>query len=140
VKCSTCFAWASLTLALAALPAFAQPSSTAPSSAPAAAPAEAPAAPSSTAASTTTAAATPAPPAAADKSEPSADDIKKAKSFGMHAETRRGQTVYCWEDTSLGSRFPDKKCIGANDLNSYIVQREATQQEMRQLKTGTGAK
>jgi hypothetical protein len=136
----------SLTLA-AALPSFAQqsstaaPSSTAPSAAPSSTPAVTPAAPaaSSATSATATSATTPAP-AGADKTGPSADLIKRAKNAGLRPEQRHGQTMFCWEDASLGSRFTTKKCTDEAGLREMLLLREQEGQEMRQLKTGSNAK
>jgi hypothetical protein len=126
----------------AALPSFAQQSSTpapqpatAPNaaSAPSATPAETPPTPAASSATT----ATTQPPAGADKTGPSAETIKRAKGAGLHPETHHGQTMFCWEDSSIGTRFTTKKCTDENGLDAILVQREAEQQNLRQLKTGT---
>jgi hypothetical protein len=156
VKYSTCSALVSLTLA-AALPAFAQQSSTAqpssttpqsstataPAAAPSSTPAETPAAPaaasapSATATSATATSATTQAPASAAKTGPSADLIKRAKNAGMHTEQRHGQTYFCWEDASTGSHIVDKKCTDEAGAMAMLTTREQEAQEIRQLKTGT---
>lgn len=72
-------------------------------------------------------------PPAADKAPPapSAETLKRAKSVGMHPEVRKGGTVYCWEDASVGTRFTTKKCVDENQLDDMIAQREAQQDKMR---------
>jgi hypothetical protein len=149
VKYSTCSVLVCVTLA-AALPSFAQQSpssqqsstaeqpSTAPSAAPSATPAETPAAPAASSATSATAASTTAPaPAGAEKTGPSADIIKRAKNAGLHPEQRHGQTMFCWEDASLGSRFTTKKCTDEAGLYEILLLREQEKQELRQLKSGT---
>jgi hypothetical protein len=146
VKYSTCFVWVSLTLA-AALPSFAQqsstaqPSSTTPAAAPSSTSAETPAAPAAASATSATAtSATTQVPASASKTGPSADLIKRAKNAGIHTEQRHGQTYFCWEDASTGSRFVDKKCTDEAGVMAMLTTREQEAQEIRQLKTGTGSK
>jgi hypothetical protein len=62
---------------------------------------------------------------------PSADTIKRAKAVGMHPEVHKGVTVYCWEDATIGTRFTTKKCVGEDQLNDILEQREAQQDKMR---------
>ena len=150
MKYSTCSVLVSLTLA-AALPSFAQqsstapPSSTAPAAAPSSTPAETPAAPASpsatsaTATSTTATSATTQAPASAEKTGPSADLIKRAKNAGMTPEQRHGQTFFCWTDASIGSRFVEKKCTDEAGAMAMLNKREQEGQEIRQLKTGTSS-
>jgi hypothetical protein len=138
-----------------ALPCYAQQpsaSSTAPaastaapaSTAPAAAPAST-AAPSSSgtptdASSAPATAQSPPAGAGADKSEPSAETIKRAKSVGLRPEEHRGQTLFCWEDASTGSRFTTKKCTDETGLDAIIAQREVAKSNFRQTMTGTSTK
>lgn len=92
----------------------------------------------STSTSTTTtqpAASNPAPATASDET------LKKAKAVGLHAETRKGATVYCYEDASLGTRFTTKKCVNASQLDALIAQRQATRDAaMHGPMTGTGSR
>jgi cytoskeletal protein RodZ len=140
-------------IVVAALPAFAQqPASSAPpaanSSAAAATSSTAPAAAS--AATATAATAEPAHAASAPAAQtpssdstpapPSDETLKKAKSLGMRPEVRKGVTNYCWEDASIGSRFPTKKCVDASQLDEVIAQREADKDNMRRVMTGSGNK
>jgi hypothetical protein len=87
-----------------------------------------------------TPATTQAPPASADKSAPSAELVNRAKSVGMHPETHHGQTVFCHEDASLGSRFTTKKCYNENELDAYITQREAAKSVIQQTLTGASSR
>lgn len=120
---------------LASLPLYAQqPSAPPASSQPPASPAPAAPAASQTPAPTTNASsatAATAPP------EPSPETLKKAKDLGLHPETHKGVTVYCWEDASIGTRFPTKKCADANQLNDLIAQREYTKDVLRRQVTNT---
>jgi hypothetical protein len=128
----------------AALPAYPQQST---SSAP---PANTPPPAAASAATTTATAAAPAQaptPAAAQTTasdsapaKPSEETLKKAKAMGLHAEVRKGVTVYCWEDSNTGSRFPTKKCADENQLNDIIQQRQAMQDDMRRMITNSGSK
>lgn len=118
----------------AALPAYSQQST---SSAP---PANTP--PPAAASAATTTATTAAQTTASDSApaKPSAEMLKKAKAMGLHAEVRKGVTVYCWEDSSTGSRFPTKKCANEEQLNDIILQRQAMQDDMRRTITNGGSK
>jgi hypothetical protein len=60
--------------------------------------------------------------------------------MGLHAEVHNGATQYCWEDANLGTRFPTKKCIAEDQLNTLVAQRQATQDNMRRNLTNAGAK
>ena len=127
----------------AALPAYSQqstssapPANTPPPAAASAATAPAAAAPAQT--STPAAAQTTASDSAPAK--PSEATVKKAKSMGLHAEVRKGVTVYCWEDASVGSRFPTKKCANENELDGIVAQRQVVQDDMRRMITNAGSK
>ena len=119
----------------AALPAYSQQSSAPPAntSAAAASAATAPAQTSTPSAAQTTA-------SDSESAKPSDATIKKAKSMGLHAEVHNGATQYCWEDANLGTRFPTKKCVGEDQLNTLVAQRQATQDNMRRNLTNAGAK
>jgi hypothetical protein len=124
----------------AASPAYSQQST---SSAP---PANTPP-PAAASAATTTATAHASTPAATQTTasdsapaKPSEETLKKAKAMGLHAEVRKGVTVYCWEDSNTGSRFPTKKCADENQLNDIIQQRQAMQDDMRRMITNSGSK
>ena len=127
----------------AALPAYSQqpvssapPANTPPPAAASEAAAPATAAPAST--STPAAAQSTASDSASGK--PSDETVKKAKSMGLHAEVRKGATVYCWEDSSVGSRFPTKKCVNENQLDDIVQQRQAVQDDMRRMITNSNFK
>jgi hypothetical protein len=85
---------------------------------------------------------TPAPAATAPAAPagPSAETLAKAKSLGLKTEVRKGVTQYCWEDASVGSRFTTKKCVGENQLNEIIAQREALKDNLRSSMSGSGSK
>ena len=72
--------------------------------------------------------------------KPSEATVKKAKAMGLHAEVRKGVTVYCWEDSNTGSRFPTKKCANETQLDDIIQQRQAMQDDMRRMITNAGSK
>ena len=120
-----------------ALPVYSQqPTSSAP-------PANTP--PPAAASATTTTAAAPAQtstPAAAQTTasdsapaKPSEATVKKAKSLGLHAEVRKGATVYCWKTANTGSLIATEKCADEDQLDDLIRQRQAIQDEMRQMTT-----
>ena len=110
----------------AALPAYSQQSS---SSAP---PANTP--PPAAASATATATATASAQTTASDSapaKPSEETLKKAKSLGLHPEVHNGVTKYCWEDASIGTRFPSKKCASEDQLEEVIAQRQVIKDDMR---------
>lgn len=114
---------------IAALPVYAQESSTPPppaSSAPASTPAPAAATPAPAATTAAPAASTPAPASSSDA------DLKKARAAGLRPETRKGATVYCYEDSNIGSHFTTKKCVDASQLDALIAQRQATKNAVMQ--------
>jgi hypothetical protein len=70
----------------------------------------------------------PSPPAKdANKTppKPSAEILKKARLAGMHTEVRNGVTMFCKEDTDLGSRFKTKKCVDENQFIEALEQQQA---------------
>jgi len=116
-----------IALMAATLPIHAQqPAASPPASAPPPAPAPAQNArpPANPAASQAAAS-----PAAAQLSS---ETLKKAKELGLKAETHNGTTKYCWEDASVGTRFTTKKCVGPDQLDDIIAQREAVKRDMEQ--------
>jgi len=76
-----------------------------------------------------------APPAATPPPGPSADTLKRAKAVGLHPEMRKGVTVYCWEDATIGTRFTTKKCVDEDQLVDMIHQREVQQDNLRKGRT-----
>ena len=88
------------------------------------------------AAPATTSPAAPAAPAA-----PSDETLKKAKSIGYHAETRKGATVYCREDANIGTHFTTKKCVDGSQLDAVIAQQqELKDATLQRPMTGTGSR
>jgi hypothetical protein len=126
----------------AALPAYSQqPTSSAPpaNTPPPAAASEA-TAPAAAPAQTATPAAAQTPTSDSAPTKPSAETVRKAKAMGLHAEVRKGVTVYCWEDSNTGSRFPTKKCANETQLDDIVLQRQAMQDDMRRTITNSGSR
>jgi hypothetical protein len=93
------------------------------------------------ASSTSTPTSTATTPAAPANAAPSEETLKKAKAAGLHAETRKGATVWCYEDANLGTRFTTKKCVDGSQLDALIAQRQAVRDNaMQRPMTGTGSK
>jgi hypothetical protein len=113
----------------AAAPVFAQQTGTTP--APTAPPANgtqapAPASPPVTTVFTTsTPAATPPPEAA---KIPSPETVRKAKDAGYRAKLRKGVTLFCKEQTEIGSHFSSENCIDENQL-LLVLEREQAQRD-----------
>jgi hypothetical protein len=61
---------------------------------------------------------------------PSPETIKKARDAGLKPETRKGQTVFCWEDADIGTRFKTKKCVDETQLSAVIEQRQANRDQL----------
>jgi len=124
----------SIMMIVAAVPLYAQQPA-----APAAA------APAASAPAATTPAANPAPAAAQTSAstkaaQPSPETVKKARELGLRPEVHKGVTMYCWQDSNIGSRFPTKKCADADQLDDIIAQREAAKDDMRRSMTGTSSR
>jgi hypothetical protein len=58
----------------------------------------------------------------------------------MHPETHGDKTLFCWEDSSIGTRFPTKKCTDQAGVDAMIAQRESAKATMRQTMTGTSSR
>jgi hypothetical protein len=72
---------------------------------------------------------------------PSDETLKKAKAAGLHAENRKGTTVYCYEDATIGTRFTTKKCVDGSQLDALIAQRHAVRDAaMQGPMTGTSSR
>jgi len=101
--------------------------------APAAAPASAAGADPAAAASTSSAAQPAAPaatPAAAAPAGPSAETIKKARQAGYHQEVRKGVTLFCHEDATIGTHFTSKKCVDESGLAAVLDLRQQQREQM----------
>ncbi len=107
-------------VAYAAEPAAANP----PSQTPAATPAPpAPPAAAAPAPATSTAAAT-------VTRGPSPETLKKARKIGLFPRVRNGQTVYCKNETAIGSRIPTEHCYASDALDDIIRNTQQTQDMM----------
>src|SRR5262249_20961418 len=73
-------------------------------------------------------------PAATDNAPPgpSAQTLRRAKALGLKPEVRKGATVYCWKDASLGTRFETKKCVDENGLASMVQRLESEKLQIQQ--------
>jgi hypothetical protein len=78
--------------------------------------------------------ATTAPASAASAS--SASMAKRARQAGMRVETKKGTTLYCWEDATVGTRFKTKKCVGEEQL-AIILERRVNQRDELNRMAGT---
>jgi hypothetical protein len=76
----------------------------------------------------TSAAATAAKPPA--KPDPSAEVLKKARENGYRAKLRRGQTLFCREETEIGSHFSKENCIDENQLEVVLLRRQEQRDQM----------
>jgi len=88
------------------------------------------AADSATAPATTTAAA-PAP------KNPTPETMKKARMAGYHAKLRKGETLFCKEETEIGSHFSKENCIDETQL-LVVLDREQAQRDQLTNHTCTG--
>jgi hypothetical protein len=93
------------------------------------------AAPASSSAASSSASSTDSAPAG-----PSPDLIKKARNEGFKPEVQKnGETMYCYKDASLGTRFETKKCINADQLKAEIQRRQDQRDSLHGLRSCTGA-
>jgi hypothetical protein len=76
---------------------------------------------------TTTFTATTAP---SDATIPSPDTVKKAKQAGYHPKLRKGVTVFCKEETEIGSHFSSENCINEQQLNLALERQQAQRDQM----------
>ena len=112
--------------AMAADPAQETPVVPAEATAPASVPA--PAA-SATPESPAAPAATPAPVAAAAPAEAAkAEEFKPPKDYKV--KTRKGETVYCRSQTTVGTRFPTEFCFTQLDLERIEKNKRSMQQDV----------
>jgi hypothetical protein len=85
-------------------------------------------------------AATP-PPAAAPAPDapknPSPETMKKARMAGYHAKLRKGQTLFCKDETEIGSHFSKENCIDETQL-LVVLDREQAQRDQLTNHTCTG--
>lgn len=130
-----------MSLLIASLPVCAQQSST--STPPTSTSATTP--PASSTSTTTTEPSQPTqsqpPPSTTAPAAPSDETLKKAKAVGLHAETRKGATVYCYEDANIGTHFTTKKCVDASQLDTLIAQRQANKDAtLQRPMTGTSSR
>jgi hypothetical protein len=63
-------------------------------------------------------------------SGPSPEMLSRAREAGVTPEVRKGVTVYCWKDATVGTRFVTKKCVNEDQLEMLIVQRQAARDLM----------
>jgi len=84
---------------------------------PAAAPKAAPAAAPSSA----------APTAAAPALMNEQAAVKQALAMGYKQAVMNGNTVYCRDEAVIGTRFPQRTCMSANELYQAAKTREASQ-------------
>jgi hypothetical protein len=125
---------------MAVAPCMAQAPPAAPNTAPApssSAPAASPSAPTASGTSAPGNAPAAAPSSTANASdEPSPDLIKQARREGYKPEKQKnGETLFCYKDASLGTRFETKKCVKPDELKMVI----AARQDQRNLLNQTGA-
>jgi hypothetical protein len=77
--------------------------------------------------------------AANASSEPSPDLVKKARAEGFKPEKQKnGDTMFCYKDASLGTRFESKKCVTADQVQVVIDARRDQRNDLSKLRTCTG--
>jgi hypothetical protein len=59
----------------------------------------------------------------------SAQVVHDAAALGYRRETRNGVTIFCREETDLGSRFPTKQCVDQRAI-SILVEQQHQQQDL----------
>lgn len=92
-----------------------------------------------TAAATTHEVTSPAKPSASSsasvQSAISRDIVRRAKAVGLLPETHQGVTIFCKEETPLGTRFPRKTCYSGDQIVMLVEQLE---QQKTLLETSRG--
>jgi hypothetical protein len=88
----------------------------------------APTATSSNAPQATTAATT----TASTPTGPSPDFLKKARQGGYQVKVRRGTTLFCKSEASLGTRFVDEKCYNQDQLEMVLEKQQAQRDALQQ--------
>ena len=59
---------------------------------------------------------------ASTKATDTASMAKKAREAGWRPEADKGETVYCRDDPTIGSRFPTRRCVHQNQLQDILDQ------------------
>jgi hypothetical protein len=57
--------------------------------------------------------------------------LKQAQAMGYSPEMRGGNTIFCKEETELGSRFTRKTCLSEHDMSTVIEQQQQQQDVFR---------
>lgn len=78
--------------------------------------------------------------APAVKEMPSAKAQKKAREYGFHAEVYSGNTFFCRDDATVGTRLPSKWCLDANEFEDYAVQLKIARDLMKSKATCNAGK
>jgi len=79
----------------------------------------------------------PAATTAAAPKNPTPDTMKKARMAGYHAKLRKGETLFCKEETEIGSHFSKENCINETQL-LVVLDREQAQRDQLTNHTCTG--
>lgn len=72
--------------------------------------------------------------AASSASTKATDDVsvaKRAKEAGWRPEAHKGETVYCREDATVGSRFSTRRCVNETQLLDVLQKAEYDREMMR---------
>jgi hypothetical protein len=70
------------------------------------------------------AAAAKAASSASTKATSDASMSKKAREAGWRPEAHNGETIYCRDDPTVGSRFPTRRCVHENQLLDLLQKAE----------------
>jgi hypothetical protein len=68
---------------------------------------------------------------------PTPDTMKKARMAGYHAKLRKGETLFCKEETEIGSHFSKENCIDETQL-LVVLDRQQAQRDQLTNHTCTG--
>ncbi len=66
----------------------------------------------------------------------SADFSLRAAREGFQTEVRNGTLLYCWTDTTIGTRLPTRKCLDAAQLKLRLQQAERQREAMHHSLAG----
>jgi hypothetical protein len=75
--------------------------------------------------------------AAPASKNPAPETMKKARMAGYRAKLRKGETLFCKEETEIGSHFSKENCIDETQL-LVVLDREQAQRDQLTNHTCTG--
>jgi hypothetical protein len=72
-------------------------------------------------------------PASTSELVETADFAKKAQDEGWAPEVRRGQVLYCKDETPVGSRLPERSCLNKAGVEQMMLAEERQRESMQKV-------